>query len=75
LSPCEDGTLLAAVVHHEIDAGKGTVSVGSWTKIPGAAPHVQKLPMPEWALLASLKAKLTKPVPAGVSGARHPSER
>jgi hypothetical protein len=31
--------------------------------------------MPEWALLASLKAKLTKPVPAGVSGARHPSER
>jgi hypothetical protein len=86
LSPCEDGTLLASVVHrtikvtavphqytrydvtdewtiqtapYEIDVVKGTVSVGSWTKIPGEALHVQKLPMPGWALLASLTAKLT----------------
>jgi hypothetical protein len=86
LSPCEDGTLLAAVVHrtikvtavpheytrydvtdewtiqtapYEIDVAKGTVSVGSWKKIPGQALHVQKLPMPGWALLASLTAKLT----------------
>lgn len=86
LSPCEDGTLLAAVVHrtieatphpyqytqydvtdkhtiqtapYEIDVAKATVSVGSWTKIPGEALHVQKLPMPGWTLLASLTTRLT----------------
>ena len=85
LSPCDDGTLLAAVVHrtikanpipydymeydvtdkwtiqtapYKIDIVKGTVSVDSWMKIPGEALHVQKLPMPGWALLASLTAKL-----------------
>jgi hypothetical protein len=84
LSPCEDGTLVAAVVHrtvhkkqyeertyevndewtiqtapYEIDIVKGTVSPGSWTKIPGEALHVQKLPMPGWALFSSLIAKLS----------------
>ena len=86
LSPCEDGTLLAAVVHrtieaedipyqykeynvtdeltiqtaaYHIDIVTGTVSVDSWTKIPGQALHVQKLPMPGWNLLASLTTKLS----------------
>ncbi len=86
LSTCEDGTLLAAVVHrtivaqaipyahmeyditdqrtiqtatYEIDVARGTVSVGPWTKIPGEALQVHKLPMPGWSLLASLKARLT----------------
>jgi len=91
LSPCEDGTLLAAVVHrtistsppsyvpsllggsakyfiaeeetiqtatYKIDVVAGSVSVGKWTKIPGGALRVQKLPMPGWALLASLNKKL-----------------
>lgn len=82
LSPCEDGTLVVAVVHrtekqcpgriyevndewtiqtapYAIDIVKGTVSLGSWTKIPGRALHVQKLPMPGWALFSSLIAKLS----------------
>ena len=84
LSPCEDGTLVAAVVHrtvhkkqyeerthevndewaiqtapYEIDIVKGTVSPGPWTKIPGEALHVQKLPMPGWPLFSSLIAKLS----------------
>jgi hypothetical protein len=85
LSPCEDGTLLAAVVHrtieenpipyeymewditdtwtiqtanYKIDIANGTVTVDSWTQIPGAALEVRKLPMPGWNLLASLTAKL-----------------
>lgn len=85
LSPCEDGTLLAVVVHrtikaipvpyqymeyhvtdrwtiqtvpYEIDVSEGTVSVGSWTTIPGEALNVQKLPMPGWKLFANLTAKL-----------------
>lgn len=86
LSPCEDGTLLAAVVHrdiehdtrrfpydwyyvtdirtiqtapYEIDVAKGTVSVGSWKQIPGAARQVQKLPMPGYTLFANLMANLS----------------
>ena len=86
LSPCEDGTLLAGVVHrtivrtpvpfeytqfditdvwtiqtaqYEIDVHNGTVTVGSWSQIPGDARHVQKLPMPGWTLLSSLMTKLT----------------
>jgi hypothetical protein len=85
LSPCDDGTLLAAVVHrtiearepnprplfwiedrwtiqtapYQIDVVKGEVTVGPWTQIPGEALQVRKLPMPGWALLSSLRAKLT----------------
>ncbi|GAA3633123.1 hypothetical protein [Microlunatus ginsengisoli] len=84
LSPCDDGTLLAAVVHRTIEAREpnpkplfwiddrwtiqtapyqldivtGQVTVGSWTQIPGEAWHVQKLPMPGWTLLSSLRARL-----------------
>jgi hypothetical protein len=92
LSPCEDGTILAAVVHrtivavtpvviprgkpshywnvfdewtiqtapYEVDVAQGTLSIDpqSWTKIRGEALHVQKLPMPGWALFKNLMAKL-----------------
>lgn len=86
LSPCEDGTLLAAVAHRTIDANKipyeyieyditdsyttqtasyavdiarGTLTVGSWTAIPGASLQVQKVAMPGWRLLANLTADLS----------------
>ena len=89
LSPCSDGTLLAAVVHrdivetpiphqyrqfditdtwtiqtatYEVDAEKGSVSVGSWTQIPGGALRVQKLPMPGYALLSNLMTNLAEKI-------------
>lgn len=34
---------------YTIDVVKGTVTIsGPWTKIPGEALHVHKLPMPGW---------------------------
>jgi hypothetical protein len=44
---------------YDVDTVKGTVSVGDWTKIPGSALQVQKLPMPGYTLLENLTANLS----------------
>lgn len=42
----------------QVDLAAGRVTAGPWLRIPGEARHVQKLPMPGWALYASLVARL-----------------
>ncbi len=44
---------------YNVDTVQGTVSVGDWTKIPGSALQVQKLPMPGYTLLENLTANLS----------------
>jgi hypothetical protein len=44
---------------YNVDSVQGTVSVGDWTKIPGSAREVQKLPMPGYTLLENLTANLS----------------
>jgi hypothetical protein len=85
LSPCEDGTLFANIVHrafgahanpwsgswtafddprmyttnYTIDVARQSIAVSdNWFRVEGGAWKVQKVPIPCWSLMESLKAKL-----------------